>query len=284
MINLNYYRKLLFKYNIQNDSSQKTASLTMNIIWANYQRTNIHFNFPDNFIFNITIKGLYKQLSNMVFTNYADFPPLLLGDKLKKNGDKTRTIYTIYKKSEKGYFLADKSKSLQYTTPFTLDKLLKLYIPVKQNGLESTLLKYKDYFHSINTNTFLPTHFTKKIVIISSKTIWDNMEDKSNIPSIYLPNKRENNNSPLKTIPALEDCISYFTSKYEVCYEQLLLKNIKIDTILLCNNDIDCIPQIIQDQSTYKFKLIVLTNEIESINTNGLMTWNWKKEEIEILK
>lgn len=47
-------------------------------------------------------------------------------------------------------------------------------------------------------------------------------------------------------LKALEDCIAYITPKYEVCYEEVLKKNIAIDTIVVCNTDLNSIPQIIQ--------------------------------------
>ena len=85
-------------------------------------------------------------------------------------------------------------------------------------------------------------------------------------------------------MPELEDCIAYITPKYEICYEEILRKQIYIDTIIVYSADKNCISQIIQDQSTYKFKLIILTNDLEVQKYNGLTLWDWHKEEIELIE
>ena len=82
----------------------------------------------------------------------------------------------------------------------------------------------------------------------------------------------------------MEDCITYFIPKYEVCFEKLLLKGVQIHTLVVCDTDLDAIPQIIQDQAAYHFKLIILTNDSEPHKFNGVYSWNWKKEEIELLE
>ncbi|MCX6252408.1 MAG: hypothetical protein NTX61_16870 [Bacteroidetes bacterium] len=283
MLNPDYYQILLDKYSVKSDC-HKTALLTTGIIWQNYLRQNIHFNFPKiDCVYEKTVNRLYKKLSNVIFRSYADFPPFGNNDKVKRIGGTSKEIF-IVRKIENNYAFLVNTKDDSFEMLIAYDNLLKKYLPIKQNATEKTLLKYKDYFSKINELGFLPTYFSKKIVLITTKTMWDKLDKKNNIPSIYLPNTKEENQTTLKSISALEDCIAYVTPKYEVSYEQVLRKGKVIDTIMVCNTDENSIPQIIQDQTTYKFKLIVLTNDYEPQRDNGLIFWDWKKEEIELIE
>lgn len=131
---------------------------------------------------------------------------------------------------------------------------------------------------------FIPINFERKIVFIGKKNLWDILFYKEKIPTIYLPNSHNEKQTKIKSMPELEDCIAYITPKYEICYEEILRKQIYIDTIIVYSADKNCISQIIQDQSTYKFKLIILTNDLEVQKYNGLTLWDWKKEEIELME
>lgn len=283
MINPNYYQDLLNKYSV-NDESKKTSLLTGNIILDNYERKNLHFNFPKNDChFEKVVNQIYEKLSIEVFKIHADFPPLTINDKLKRIGGSSKEIFIVSKIENNLVYLTNtKDNTLKLTIAF--DNLIKKYIPIKQNANERTLAKYKDYFSKINENDFLPTYFSKKIVFVANKYLWDKLELKNKIPSVYLPNTKEENQTTLKSIPALEDCIAYVTPKYDVCYEQLLRKGIQIDTLIICDTDENCVPQIIQDQLSYKFKIIVLTNAIDNQSFTDLVSWNWKKEEIELIE
>ena len=287
MINPNYYKTLFSKYSVVCEC-YKTAYLTTEIILENYNTQKIHFNFSGtNFQFVITVNQLYEKLVNVIFLTNAEFPPLQKGDLVRKIGIKGNAIFYIKSITNNDVTLVLKKSSKKVTKHeryMGYNYLLKNYLPVMQNVTDRTLSKYKDYFSKINEYGFLPTFFSKKIVLIANKTLWDKLDKKTCIPSIYLPNTKEENQTVHKSIPALEDCIAYVTPKYEVCYDQILSKKLTVDTIIVCDTDKNSIPQIIQDQITYNFKLIILTNDFESQKLNGLTFWEWKKEEIELLE
>jgi hypothetical protein len=75
----------------------------------------------------------------------------------------------------------------------------------------------------------------------------------------------------------------YFTTKYEVCYQKLLLQGKKIHTIVICDTEEDKIQQILQDRNRFGFNLIILSNAIDPIRNNQIPCWNWFKEEVEIV-
>jgi fructose-1-phosphate kinase PfkB-like protein len=56
---------------------------------------------------------------------------------------------------------------------------------------------------------------------MAGQAMWNNLKKKDCIPSIYLPNTREIEQTTRKSIEALDDCIAYVTSKYDVCYEEI---------------------------------------------------------------
>ena len=76
----------------------------------------------------------------------------------------------------------------------------------------------------------------------------------------------------------------YFTPKYEVCYQQLLQKGIKIKTIVIFDTEADKINQIIQDKSKYKFNIIILSNSNSPTKSELVPCWNWFKEELAIIE
>lgn len=285
-----YYQELLKSIEKINPSVEfkNTCYLTFDLIWRNYENQNIHINIPNNHtIISFIVNRLHKKLANIIFRQNADFPPLKIGDLVKRNDTKGNDLFKIKQIKDKEVTLRLKKSSTKCSMHerfLKLDSLLKHYIPVIQNAQDKTLKKYQNYFDAINTHGFLPTFFSKKVAFIIPKSIWDNLEKKAYIPSIYLPNSREDNHTTIKSIPALEDCIAYFTPRYEVCYEQLLVKGTKIDTLVICDTELNVIPQIIQDQSNYNFKLIILTNDYEPHKFNGVCSWNWNKEEIDLLE
>ena len=75
----------------------------------------------------------------------------------------------------------------------------------------------------------------------------------------------------------------YFTPKYEVCYQQLIQKGVKIKTIVIFDTETDRLNQILQDQQRYKFNVLVLSNSSTPTKTQLIPCWNWYKEELEII-
>ena len=108
--------------------------------------------------------------------------------------------------------------------------------------------------------------------------------EKAKIPSTYLPNPNDGNDVSIqKSIPALSDCLIYFTPKYEVCYQNILSKGEKIKTIIVFDTEADKIQQMLQDKVKFGFNLIILSNSFTPLKNDEIPFWNWFKEETEIL-
>ncbi len=283
ILNENYYNTLINKYSIQQDDDE-TVNLSYSMIVNNYRSRNVYFNFPKGFDLQKITNLLYEYLSRQIFTNHLVITDYSIGDKLKKKGERGRNIYVITKIDRQTYTLKKENDENNTTLPnCSIDQLKRNYVQIKKNSNNSTLSKFNDFFN-INKYGFLPTHFSKKLVLIAGQTTWSNLKNRNCIPSIYLPNTREGEQTERKSIEALEDCIAYITPKYEVCYDEILRKDIAVDTIIVCNYDLSSIPQILQDKSQYNFKLIVLSNENEVERRNNLTLWNWRQEEIELIQ
>jgi hypothetical protein len=286
ILNPTYYQDLLSSFiKLDNHAdTSKVVYLSVSLILSNYLKRNIHINFPNlSEIYDQTLAIVFEKVSISIFQKYADFPPIIIGSKwkhkknLRYNFEVTSFINGIVTLSDK--------KTGTMKTP-NEENLYRNYWPAQNRNVQP-IKEYRDFFKDYSEwfNTFgtIPTHFSKKVVFISSKSIWEACRKRC-IPSIYLPNKREDNQSVIKSIPALDDCSAYFTPKYEVCFEQLLDRGKQIDTVILCDTDMEAIPQILQDQAKFNFKLVILSNKNDNSKFNGVLSWNWKKEEIELLE
>jgi hypothetical protein len=281
VLNESYYKELVNKYSDFKDCD-RLSDISATIIFQNYSSRNIHFNFPKGYNLNKIINLLYKVFAKEIFKKFSDFPPDTC-NKVKKIGGSKKDIFTRRTvQNDKVLLINTIDKSYEITLNY--EAFLKNYIPVQQNAQKGVLLNIKKYFSSINEHNFLPTYFSKKLVLIAGQTMWNNLENKNYISSIYLPNSREGESTLLKSIPALEDCLVYVAPKYEVCYETLLKNNIGVDTIIVCDTDLNSLTQIIQDQTKYKFKIIGLSNESEVPKLDNALTWNWLKEEIDAVE
>src|SRR5690606_32968210 len=108
---------------------------------------------------------------------------------------------------------------------------------------------------------FPRTSFEKKTVFIAKKLLWDSLPDRNKVPCTYLPNPREENNSlEIKSIPALQDCLAYFTPKYEVCFQNILSKGRNVKTIIIFDTEANKIEQILQDKLRFGFNLVIISN------------------------
>jgi hypothetical protein len=282
MLSRNYYCALIRKYSIS-PGHDKTARLTLSMMMGKYKHKNIYFSFPRNYDLKEITNLLYENLAQQIFANYADITGYSVGDRLKKINEKGKNTYVITA-IKGGIYMLTKANDPGTKREARFDSLKRNYIEIQQNTRNSTLSKYGDYFKNDNTYGFLPTHFTKKFVLIAGQTMWNDLRNRNCIPSIYLPNTRESEQTIKRSIDALEDCITYVTPRYEVCYEEILKKGILVDTIVTCNTDLGSLPQIISDQSKYHFKLIVISNESEVQRFNDMIPWKWQKEEIELLE
>lgn len=284
LLNLKYYIELKNRYEISDDDT--IDNLSQSMILQKFHDKNVIFTYPDNYDYSGIVNLLYENLSKQIFLKYAEIKNFEEGDRLKKINEKKNNIYQIDKiKDNKYYLKIEKDPSLQIESTF--DKLKRNYAVItkgKKGTRSSTITKFYDYFSDVNAFTdFTPKYFSKKVVLIASKSIWNNLENKDKIPSIYLPNTKDSEQTKCKSIDALEDCICYVTPKYEVCYEEILRNNVGVDTIVICNSDIDSIYQVIQDQHKYNFKLIILSNASVDYNIDNALCWNWTAEEIKLL-
>lgn len=295
ILNEEYYTKLCQKFeDIQtlNVFDSNTSCLTTKIILNFYRNGKpIHVNFQNSkeFLFEIG-KHLFIEFANDIYLNHYDLPEIEDGDKVKRRSD--GEYYTVKKTGTKTFRLNHnprKRKTDNYPADIpeiTYDKLALKYLKVNAGVSEKTIKNYFDFFEKLNNekNEFPKTHFEKKSVFIAKRPLWDSITEKSKIPSTYLPNPNDGNDVSIqKSIPALSDCLIYFTPKYEVCYQNILSKGEKIKTIIVFDTEADKIQQMLQDKVKFGFNLIVLSNSFTPLKNDEIPFWNWFKEETEIL-
>ena len=299
LLNQKYYRELWDKYSeiqsVSANPNDKFSALSLKMILDHCRkRKPIHINFQNNQNVLDSVSGrLFVELSNEIFCNAAKFPPLNNGDRIKRKKSigiskpiSEFEIIRMVKQSPLMYKLRSIKGALEFDQSY--DDLIIKFIPVTQNTHSQTTKGYTSYFENLNrgldVHGFTPTYFDRKSVFIGPKAFYDSLDVKNKIPITYFPNPHvEGNIHETKSIPALPDSIMYFASKYEVCYEQILKQDKKIDTLVLCDTNEDKIEQIVQDRARYGFNLIVLTNTNEPSKYSQIPCWNWFKEEIEMV-
>ncbi len=294
ILNETYYQKLLEKFNdvqhLETNFSNNVIALTVKIILKHYQENKpIHINFQNSkqTIFEIG-EALFLELSNDIYKNHYDFPVLAVGSKLRdkrKHRDGKKHDWIVKSISKDNYKLEHIKNKAQ--SNFKFDNLIDKFIPIEQGTRQTTLQAYTKFFTDLNKDLdleFTPTYFEKKSVFITKKPLWDSLRNKNKIPSTYLPNPNEGNEiHAIKSIPALADCICYFTPKYSLCYDNLLMKNKKIKSIIVFDTEASNIEQMIIDKKRFGFNLIVLSNSLLPQKNTSIPCWNWFKEEIDIV-
>lgn len=298
ILNEKYYKTLWEMFeNVNptlNDFANNTSYLTTKLILDFYRKNQpIHINFQnyERALFDVG-KHLFVEFSNDIYLNHYDLPGIEDGDRVKRkvNGD----YYIVHKKNNSTYSLKHQPrKSKGYSAPanipsITYDRLVKGFVKVDSDSgvRKKTIKSYFSFFETLNSekSDFPRTRFDKKSVFIAKKPLWESLPNKDKIPCIYLPNPREENHlSEIKSIPALQDCLAYFTPKYEVCYQNVLLKGKKVKTIVLFDTEPDRIEQMLQDKNRFGFNLIVLSNSFLPVKNQSIPCWNWFKEEAEIV-
>lgn len=293
ILNEEYYQALWKKFEntkTLNFFNSNASCLTTKFILEHYQKNQpIHINFQNSKETILEIgKHLFVELANDIYKNHYDLPTLTRGSKLRdkrKYADGKKHDFVVKNITNSTYVLEHTKNKAQINLKY--DDLVKKFIPIEQGTKQSTLQDYTNFFSDLNHGLkldFTPTNFEKKIVFIAKKTLWDFLPHKNKIPCSYLPNPREENNtSEIRSIPALQGCLTYFTPKYEVCYQNILSKSEKVKAIIVFDTEIDKIEQILQDKAKYGFNLIVISNCALPIKNHAIPCWNWFKEEIEIL-
>lgn len=295
ILNKEYYQSLWEKFKDTNTLgvfNDNISCLTTKLILVHYHNKKpIHFNFQNSkdIIFEIG-KHLFLELANDIYINNPDFPHLSVGSKLRdkrKYRDGKRHDWIIRGIVDGVYKLEHIKNKAQ--SNFNYDSLLDKFIPIEQGTRQTTLQGYTKFFFELNNGLkldFIPTNFEKKTVFIAKKPLWDSLPNRNKIPCAYLPNPREENNATeIRSIPALQDCLAYFTPKYEVCYSNILFKNEKVKTIVVFDTESEKIEQMISDKSRFGFNLIIISNSDFSklVKSQSVPCWNWFKEEIEIV-
>ena len=299
-LNDSYYKTLVEQYSIVDilpcEFGDKISALTFKIIMDNFKnKSAIHINFQNEKKMLAFIgTQLFVELANDIFCNSADFPPLAIGNKVRSKRPigvgKPKPQYLdfeIIKIQNDQYTLENKKYLFNWKKSFT--ELVEKFIPVNQKAQNQTLTNFTAFFEELNGQAihgFTPTYFDKKSVFIAPRTFWDSLKNTNVIPTVYIPNIREDNDAtekkPIHSIPALPDCLVYFTPKYETCYQKIVLSQ-KINTIVLFDTEEDKIPQILQDKNRFGFNLIILTSSINPLKNQQIPCWNWYKEEIQIV-
>lgn len=272
--------------------SNNVIGLTVKIILKHFQENKpLHINFQNSKENLLEIaRHLFIELANDIYNNHYDLPGIKDGDKVKRraNGE----YYLVRKIDDSAFRLhhqlrkSKKQKSPADIPNITYDRLVKGFVKVDSGVSDRTIKGYFNFFELINSEKteFPRTSFDAKSVFISKKPLWDSLSEKNKIPSIYLPNPREENHlSETKSIPALSDCLIYFTPKYEVCYQQIIQQDKKIKTIIVFDTEATQIEQMILDKQRFGFNLIVLSNSLYPQKNTSIPSWNWFKEEIDIV-
>lgn len=291
ILNPEYYQSLFDKFEdikTINIANSNITGLTTKIILGFYRKGQpLHINFQNSKENVLEIaKHLFVEFANDIYLNHYDLPHLKKGDKLRdlRNYRDGKKHYSVIDRVSNDTFYLQDTKT-KAKSPFKYDKLVKNFIPVEKGSRQ--LKGYTQYFSDLNGGMkidFTPTNFEKKTVFIAKKPLWDCLPHRNKIPCAYLPNPREENTaSETKSIPALQDCLAYFTPKYEVCYQNILSKDEKIKTVIVFDTEADKMEQILQDKSRFGFNLIVISNSYFPVKIEAVPCWNWFKEEIEIV-
>ena len=301
ILNSTYYQTLLDQYKsyptVLSDLDEQIARLSLKMILNNCRQEDpIHINFQSRSQTIMEIcRHLFVELASDIYINYPDLPSdYQIGDKLKRIRDKK--YYEVIGIKKKGYILKELLRRNQRNpSPSTLpnvsyESLCKGFVKIStETGVRNTTIKnYFNFFEDINKQEdevgFLKIYFERKCVFIARKSFWDSLTVKTKIPSVYLPNPREeSDHNEIRTIPALPDCIMYVTPKYEQCYQQILQQKKKIKTIVFIDTEEDKIQQVLQDKNRFGFNIIILSNSTIPIKHNSIPCWNWFNEEIEIV-
>jgi hypothetical protein len=297
LLNELYYRNLYKRYQddpiLPQNLKDKTSILTLKIILDHCRRRkSLHINFQTSFPIEEIAQHLFIELSNKIFCNMADFPPLNIGDKVRSKREisvgtpKPQFLdFEIVGINNRNYTLRNKKHSITWEKEYS--KLVENFIPVTQYAQNQTLTRFISYFENLNgkpVHDFTPTYFEQKSVFIASKSFFDSLNIKNKIPITYYPNsQQETPNKEIKTIPALPDSIMFFVPRYEMAYQNRLLQDRKIETIVLLDTEENNIQQIIQDKNRFGFNIIQLTTSLNIKKAPQIPCWNWFKEEIDII-
>lgn len=295
ILNKEYYQSLWEKISSTNTLgvfNDNISCLTTKLILEHYQKNKaVHFNFQNSkdTIFEIG-KSLFLEMANDIYKNHYDLPTLGKGSKLRdkrKYTDGKKHDYIIKNVTKDTYLLEHTKNKVQLNIEY--DDLVKKFFPIEQGTRQSTLQGYTKFFSDLNNGLkldFTPTNFEKKIVFIAKRQHWDCLPNRNKIPCVYLPNPNDGGNpNSEKSIPALQDCLAYFTPKYEVCYSNILSKNEKVKTIVVFDTEAEKIEQMISDRNRFGFNLIIISNSDVSklVKSQSVPCWNWFKEELEIV-
>jgi hypothetical protein len=305
ILNTDYYRTLVQKFtkNVDFNSSQLTIS---NFIKINLSFVQNAINRENGFDIIIKIPKcindlaeefyahLYLLISNVQFYENYSNPNLAKGQKvIEKSG---KRIYEIISIKEGLYDLREIIKE-NFRNPIyptelpkrTYQNILKNFLIIRRKMKKETIQSYLRLFCKLNnldhTSDLIPTEFGLVTVIIGQKTIWENFKNRKfeecnlwkSIPSQYI--SRDGTRTDTLGISPL----IYFTSSYQIAYQEILKKNIKVTNIILFNDGFDELLQIVNDQSQYRFRLVGICDTQILNRSATIKFWEWHKEEINLI-
>lgn len=306
ILNTDYYKTLVQKFtkNVDFNSSLITIS---NFIKINLSFVQNSINRENGFDIIIKIPKcindlaeefyahLYLLISNVQFYENYSNPNLTKGQKvIEKNG---KRMYEIISIKEGLYDLREIIKE-NFRNPIyptelpkrTYQNILKNFLIIRRKMKKDTIQSYLRLFSKLNnldhTSDLIPTEFGLVTVIIGQKTIWENFKNRKfeecnlwkSIPSQYI--SRDGTRTDTLGISPL----IYFTSSYQIAYQEILKKNIKVTNIILFNDGFDELLQIVNDQSQYRFRLVGICDTQISNRSATIKFWEWHKEEINLIE
>lgn len=237
--------------------------------------------------------NLYLYIANTQFYENYDNPILKINQKVQeKNG---KRIYKIIDFQNGNYDLEEVIKeNLQNRYPAYLKKRSYENIinnfriirkRMKGNTIHSFLSLFCKLYNLDPDSDLIPTEFNSVSIIIGQKLTWESFKNipfgKGNlwkaIPSAYISRDGKKTES-ISIAPLI-----YFSSSYQIAYQEVIRKQIKVNNIVLFNEGFDELQQIINDQSTYDFRILgICTSPIEK-GASTIKYWEWLKEEIDLI-
>jgi hypothetical protein len=305
ILNLQYYKSLLQEF------AEKAEFNSSFLPMSNFIKINLSFvqkatNRENGFDIIIKIPKcindvaeefyahLYLLISNgQFYENYSN-PILNKGQKvIEKNGKRMYEIFSI----KEGLYdlreiIKENFRNPRYPTELpkrTYQNILKNFLIIRRKMKKDTIQSYLRLFSKLNnldhTSDLIPTEFGLVSIIIGQKTIWENFKDRKfeecnlwkSIPSQYI--SRDGTKTDTLGISPL----IYFTSSYQIAYQEILKKNIQVTNIILFNDGFDELQQIISGKFQYGFRILGICNSPIEDRTNTLKYWEWHKEEIKFI-
>lgn len=310
ILNIDYYKNLLhtFAENIEFNASLLPISI--------FSKINLSFikkaisketgfdiiikipNYFDAFIDELYINLYLFMANNQFYENYLN-PEININDLVVRKYGKKNKKYKIIEINENLITLIELKREsvrdLNGPAKLFIDKkkIFKEFVPIKRPLRQGSLDNYLQLFSVLTgldiKKDYFPTKFDIVTIFIGSKKLFESFRSVpllegnlyNSIPCYYI-NKEGRVNDTLGISPLL-----YFVPSYKVAYQHIIKNKEKISNIsniVLLDNRVDELQQIINDQSSYGFRIVgICTSQIEKSATS-IIFWEWHKEEINLIQ